>query len=310
MKSVEDYKNSRNSVSVKYTEFNSLKTRFPNHFFAFYEGKDAPYFYSKLKQYLPDMEISPIQCNGKSMVKKMYLSCHNKNALEGISTGFFIDRDFDKNDEVYVLNNFYVTDRYAIENYYTSDICVSKILKNEFGINEANPDFDTIINRYRIFQEAYHKSTSLFNAWFYTIKNNGCNCEVCLDEKLPKNFLVYNFEDWTVMQNYDLDMLNNLYSAKSSIVSKKEVLDNVLRLETNPLHAFRGKYELTCLVDFMLKIQEQLKEGIGELTKNPYKNQITNHQVLSMWAQYADEDDKLKDYMKSRIHKSIGKYTL
>lgn len=32
MKSVEDYKNSRNSVSVKYTEFNSLKTRFPNHF--------------------------------------------------------------------------------------------------------------------------------------------------------------------------------------------------------------------------------------------------------------------------------------
>ena len=58
---------------------------------------------------------------------------------------------------------------------------------------------------------------------------------------------------------------------------------------------------MTCLVKFMSEIQAELKVGKGGLTKNPYSNQITNHQVLSMWAQYTDEDAKLKEYMKGRI---------
>lgn len=301
MNSVEEYKKSRNSVSAKYTEFNSLKTRFPNNFFAFYEGKDAPYFYSKLKQRLNGMEISPIKCNGKTMVKSIFQSCKKKNVLDDVHTGFFIDRDFDKNDEDYIVANFYVTDRYAIENYYTSEACVGRILKNEMGINEVSPDYDVIINRYRKFQNAYHVSTSLFNAWYYTVKNNDCSCNVCLEEKLPKGFLGYNFEEWTVTPNYDLDKLNELYSAKSSTVSSEEISESRLVLDSNPLHSYRGKYELTCLVTFMLEIQKELKTGDGELARNPYNNQITTHQVLSMWAQYTDEDEKLKDYLNSRL---------
>lgn len=51
----------------------------------------------------------------------------------------------------------------------------------------------------------------------------------------------------------------------------------------------------------MLEIQAELKIGKGGLIKKPYSNQITNHQVLSMWAQYTDEDGKLKEYLKGRI---------
>lgn len=301
MISVEEYKESRNSVSAKYAEFNSLKTRYPDHFFAFYEGKDAPYFYNKLKRYLTEIEITPISCCGKSMVKRMYESCEKKNALKGLFTGFFIDRDFDKNDDQYIVDNFYVTDRYAIENYYTSEACVSRILKNEMGINEANPNYDIIMSRYRSFQKSYHNCTSLFNVWYYTIKNKECHCEVCLEDKLPKNFLIYNYEDWTVSQNYDLDKLNELYAAQSSIVSDEEIYTNSPILNDNPLYRYRGKYELTCLVKFMLEIQAELKIGKGGLIKKPYSNQITNHQVLSMWAQYTDEDEKLKEYMIGRI---------
>lgn len=91
MSSVKEYKESRNSVSAKYTEFNALKTKFPNHFFAFYEGKDAPYFYSKLKQHLGAIEISPIKCNGKTMVKNIFQTFQKKQALDNVNTGFFID---------------------------------------------------------------------------------------------------------------------------------------------------------------------------------------------------------------------------
>lgn len=303
MISVDKYKKARNSVSAKYVEFNSLKTRCPNYFFAFYEGKDAPYFYSKLKRYLENMEICPIKCHGKSMVKQIYQSFDNKKVLDDVVTGFFIDRDFDKNDEDFVEANFYVTDRYSIENYYTSETCVSNVLRNEMGINEANPDYEKILNRYRSFQNSYHNSTSLFNAWYYTIKNNGEKCEVCLDEKLPKDFLDYDFVNWTVCKKYDLDKLNDMYSANSSVVSNEDILKNSEFLDANPLYRYRGKYELSCLVTFMLEIQQELIKGKGELIKNPYKNQISSQQVLSMWAQYTDEDDKLKDYVRSRkIH--------
>ena len=118
---------------------------------------------------------------------------------------------------------------------------------------------------------------------------------------MPKNFLIYNYEDWTVSQNYDLDKLNELYAAQSSIVSDEEIYTNSPILNDNPLYRYRGKYELTCLVKFMLEIQAELKIGKGGLIKKPYSNQITNHQVLSMWAQYTDEDEKLKEYMIGRI---------
>lgn len=301
MITVEEYKNSRNSVSAKYTEFNCLKTRCPNNFFAFYEGKDAPYFYSKIEKYGKGKEVSPIKCNGKSQVKKIYKSLKDKNALNDISTGFFIDCDFDKNDEDFIITDFYVTDRYAIENYYTSERCVSKILNNEMGINEGNKDYDIVLKRFRLFQDSYHVNTSLFNAWYYTIKNNGCQCEVNLEEKLPNGFLKYDFSNWTVSKQYNLKKLNDLYSAKSSFVTQEDIYKSSVILDSNPMHRYRGKYELTCLVMFMQKIQEELNTGNGELTKNPYKNQITSSGVLSLWAQYADEDEKLKEYIERRV---------
>lgn len=67
----------------------------------------------------------------------MYNSCEGKNALEGIFTDFFIDRDFDKNDDQYIVDNFYVTDRYAIENYYTSETCVRRILKMRWELMKS-----------------------------------------------------------------------------------------------------------------------------------------------------------------------------
>lgn len=301
MSSVKEYKESRNSVSAKYMEFNALKTEYPNRFFAFYEGKDAPYFYSKLKRHLGSIEISPIKCNGKTMVKRIFLSCQKKNALDDVYTGFFIDRDFDKNDEGYVVENFYVTDRYSIENYYTSETCLSRVLKNEMGINEASPDYDLIMKRYHSFQSAYHDCTSLFNVWYYTLKVNDYACKVSLDEKLPKGFLSYDFSEWTVSKNYDLEKLNSMYAEKSAVVTDFEIAANSPILVPDSLCRFRGKYELECLVSFMLKIQEELKSGEGELKRNPYGNQITSHQIISMWAQYTDEDTKLKDYVKRRI---------
>lgn len=300
---VKQLKDSRDSLSEKYTEFNHLKTRCPNNLIVFYEGKDAPYFYSKIKQYT-QREISPIKCNGKKYVKKIYLSLKNKGVLDDVKTGFFIDKDFDKNDDDYIMSDFYVTERYAIENYYVTNCCLGKIIKNELGISEGCDDYNIIMERYNSFQASYHASTSLFNSWYYTIKNNGKHCEVSLDEKLPKDFLDYDFVNWKVSAAYSLDDLNNTYSHLCDTVSEDEIKTAKVVLESNPTFTYRGKFELTCLIRFMSAVQVELNRKAsvpGVLKRNPYKSQINSSQVLSLWAQYTDEDGKLKDYIRKRV---------
>ena len=114
---VKDLINAKNSTPVLYTDFTRLKLKKPLSFFAFYEGKDAPYYYNKINIVIPNLDISPIKCKGKSMVKKMYSSLTKKGELEGIKTGFFIDSDFDKNDEDYIVNNCISSENYYLVNY-------------------------------------------------------------------------------------------------------------------------------------------------------------------------------------------------
>lgn len=203
-----------------------------------------------------------------------------------------------------MLLDFYVTERYAIENYYVTDNCLKEIIKNELGISEGCDDYNTILERYHSFQTSYHASTSLFNSWYYTIKNNGKRCEVSLDEKLPKGFLTYDFETWRVSQVYNLEKLNSKYSNQCSVVTDADIQYSRQFLDANPSFLYRGKYELSCLVRFMVEIQNELNRKAsvaGILKRNPYKCQITNSQVLSLWAQYSEEDEKLKDYLFKRI---------
>ena len=301
---VKDLIKSKDSLSVLYADFSHLKQIRPLSFFAFYEGKDAPYYYNKLLVVNPELEISPIKCKGKSMVKKMYSSLNNKGELEGIKTGFFIDRDFDRNDEEYIVNDFYVTNRYSIENYYVSEDCFMKIMRNELGITEENTDFEIILSRFRSFQHSYHQSTSLFNAWYFSIKNSDKRCEVSLDDTLPDGYLEYDYEHWEVRQNYSLDELNMRFSQQSHEVTEQEIETYRSELDSDPVINYRGKFEMTCLVCFMRKIQEELnrkKSMPGELTINPYQQPISSSNCISLWAQYTDSDyEKFRDYLTRR----------
>lgn len=301
---VKDLISSKDSLSVLYTDFTHLRQIKPLSFFAFYEGKDAPYYYNKINIVIPNLDISPIKCKGKSMVKKMYSSLTKKGELEGIKTGFFIDRDFDKNDEDYIVNNFYVTDRYSIENYYVSEDCIMKILRNELGITEENNDFEIIMSRFRSFQQSYHQSTSLFNSWYFCVKNNAEPCNVSLEEALPDGYLDYDYGNWTVNRQYTLDELNSRYSQQSYEVTIQEIETVSEDLNSDPINNYRGKFEMTCLVCFMRKIQEELnrkRNMPGELTVNPYRKQISSSNCISLWAQYTDSDvDKLRNYIMRR----------
>lgn len=106
-----------NSIAKLYLEFDLCKNNNPNAFFAFFEGKDAPYYSMRIER-ISNKEVEPIKCKGKSNVKGIYKYLSKKNEYNRYSTGFFIDKDYDDNELEYINNNFYVTPCYAIENFY------------------------------------------------------------------------------------------------------------------------------------------------------------------------------------------------
>lgn len=81
-----------NSIAKLYLEFDLCKNNNPNAFFAFFEGKDAPYYSMRIER-ISNKEVEPIKCKGKSNVKGIYKYLSKKNEYNRYSTGFFIDKD-------------------------------------------------------------------------------------------------------------------------------------------------------------------------------------------------------------------------
>ena len=67
-----------NSIAKLYLEFDLCKNNNPNAFFAFFEGKDAPYYSMRIER-ISNKEVEPIKCKGKSNVKGIYKYLSKKN---------------------------------------------------------------------------------------------------------------------------------------------------------------------------------------------------------------------------------------
>ena len=122
----------RDDASVIYTRFTLLIPQFgEDSIYCFVEGYDMPYYRSVVK-HVCNKEPVGIICNGKKSVIAANLLIESKKEYRKYRKRYFVDRDFDNNDSL--PNTIFITDGYAIENYYLSDKCVSSILETEFKI--------------------------------------------------------------------------------------------------------------------------------------------------------------------------------
>ena len=100
------------SISVVYQKFQfHCKEENKTKLFCFFEGKDAPYYSSRIKNYFDD--YINFKCNNKANVIKLYKKINNKKS--DYLLAFFIDRDFDDSLE---NPDIYETPTYSIENLY------------------------------------------------------------------------------------------------------------------------------------------------------------------------------------------------
>lgn len=159
---VNELRRAREESLAPYQEFEKHIREDKLGLFCFFEGKDSPYYYPRIKQ-ATALTIFPIKCNGKKLVLKVYELIGYHREYEKYKKAFFIDRDFNES-----LNNpdIFETPCYAIENFYTSIEVFKEIVKNSWGLSETSEAYKICLDLYSKRQQEFHQVTLLFNAWY------------------------------------------------------------------------------------------------------------------------------------------------
>lgn len=283
------------SISVVYQKFQfHCKEENKTKLFCFFEGKDAPYYSSRIKNYFDD--YINFKCNNKANVIKLYKKINNKKS--DYLLAFFIDRDFDDSLE---NPDIYETPTYSIENLYCTNETIINILKNEYLINIEDEEFATIIKLYETNITDYLNKILLFNSWYHSLKKKKKllgldSTNVSLEDKLPNKFL--KLEISNIQCTYTVDCIKSYYN-NAIEVNEQEIQNSMNELsQTDLLERLRGKYLITFLIKFIEYLTLDSKNSKNFIKENT--NFSTNKTIiLSHLSNYASTPICLHNYLKS-----------
>jgi len=282
------------SANVAYIRFTKLVGADKTALFCFFEGKDSPYYYLRIKNIFSG-NYHPIVCSGKSKVLKVYELINNHEEYNKYKKGFFIDSDF---DAPLSNNKIYETPCYSIENLYTSVSVFGEILKSELGFTEIDNDFGICIKLYENLQNDFHKAAILFNAWYacsVQIRNTtqqpmGIN----LDEKIPKEFIIISLEG--IKSDYQLTDIQAKYP-NALLIDENTVLVKIEEFKTmNAGKVFRGKFELNFMINILMSLISDSKLTKKYVSKH-LKYNVTETDAISRFSQYAETSQGLTKYI-------------
>lgn len=284
------------SVNAAFMDFNHAVVCNPEALFVFYEGQDNDYYYPRLLRYV-NRSIEPIRCNGKEKVMAVYKMLVTKPEYDKYCKGFFVDKDFDLNEEL-VLENFYVTSGYSIENYYLTDSCMESFLKQMLNFHTGDPMLASIMDDYRLMRQKYFNAILLFNTWYCAVKRKygKVNKDICLDKKMPKGFVLFDYDTKDVLQHYTMANIDEKYDTIKYPVTVEELSKAEEYLRIDLLKNHRGKYGLSFMYEYIDNLLLQLK-NTPSLTAYYRKITISYDNILSILSPFADTEQALIDYL-------------
>lgn len=286
-----------NSPAVAFHKFVILCKERESDLFCFFEGRDSQYYSNRIKA-IVQRRYHPISCGNKKTVLETYKWLSGHVNYTKYLKAYFVDRDFDpeiSNEKIYV------TPCYSIENFYVNEECLSEILKNEFGLTEADSEYDQIIELFRSELVKHNQSTALFNAWYATLKSikhrdNLKTTGVNLDDKLPKDFVCLKIG--SIASNYDLSRIKEHFPDAIE-VSEIEVLakrDELLSGCT--ADKLRGKFQLAFFYEFLHFLIEDANKR-KKLLKSKTKFNFDKANIFTQLSQYATTPSCLVKYLKT-----------
>ena len=289
----------RGEASVIYSKFTLLIPQFgEDAIYCFVEGYDMPYYRSIVQNVCRKVPVE-IKCNGKSSVIAANIFIEAKEDCKRFTKRYFVDRDYDNNDSL--PNTVFITDGYAIENYYLSDKCVSSILETEFKMSRADyhDEYTKCMDLFHSEHEKFLEGISLFNAWYSCLYNNPDwdRSDVSLDDSFPKEWLSLKIGD--ISYSYNLSDIEMKYN-KAPHIDKSLIIEEKAKLQAKGYLFYRGKYEIQFLFEFLRFIQNEPNKSrvysVASCSIPFYQNTM-----LSTFSQYADVTDKLYKYIETGI---------
>lgn len=296
MKPEELLKLAEDSSAVAFHKFVILCKGRENDLFCFFEGRDSQYYCNRIKS-ITNRKYHPISCGNKKTVLDTYDWISRQSTYNKYLKAFFVDRDF---DPLQSKENLYETPCYSIENFYVNEECLSEILKNEFGLTEADFEFSQIIELFRNEIASYNQSTVLFNAWYAALKEKKFKEKlkttgVNLDDKLPKDFICLKIG--SINSNYDLNKIKEFFPNAIEVSEEEVITKQNELLNGSTSEKLRGKFQLTFYCEFLRFIIEDANKR-QVILKRKTKFNVDKANIFTQLSQYAITPPCLVKFLK------------
>lgn len=283
------------SSPVVFTKFTLLIDKYGEDVvYCFVEGYDMPYYLSPVRMLLGKEPVE-VPCHGKDNVINANKYIESKPEYTHYTKRYFVDRDYTNNDGI--PDSVYITDGYAIENYYLTDSCVSKILRNEFkfDIVEHAKEFDACIEFYHQEHEKFENAIRLFNAWYCCLHQDTSwnHKDVSLGTTFPDDWLDCNIGSFTA--SYTLADIQTKYP-KAPIIPEEKLSEMEVILNEKGWFYMRGKYEMQFLFTFLQYLKNEPKKK-RVYTVAPCPIPFYSNTMISTFSQYADQPESLRYYI-------------
>lgn len=294
----EKLRRDRNSIQYCYLQYNRIRQKKPQAFVAFLEGYDAPYYLPIIAMIIRK-DPEQIICGNKKNVISMHDSLMSKGILNSAQTGFFIDRDFDNNESIKSKKDYFITKGYSVENYYCSIAAFERVLKSYMHYNCAHKDYDVLVNNYKLLQKEYNNAILEFNGWYCSLKHDKTYVEWCLEDKMPKGFVVMDLTQFSVKKNYTMSLIHRKYPATPQPLDQ-DVTKWSNWIKSDAVNNIRGKYEFEFLIAFLKSLSKIVNNSATAFEEHSMNFNLGQRDALSALAQYADRDEDLNDYIRKR----------
>lgn len=289
----------RGEAAVIYSRFALLIPQYgEDAVYCFVEGYDMPYYRSIVRNVTRKNPVE-IKCNGKGNVIAANKFVEGKEDCRRYNKRYFVDRDYDSNDTL--PNTVYVTDGYAIENYYLADCCVSGILETEFKMSKAeNKDsHDKCMALFHQEHKKFFEGTLLLNAWYRCLYENPLwnRSDVSLDISFPDEWM--DLRIGCITYSYTLDDIERKFD-KAPKMDVNDILKNQEELKALGPNRVRGKYEMQFLYEYLNMIKNEPKKN-RVYSVAPCSLPFQLNTMVSTFSQYAEVPDSLYKYIENGI---------
>lgn len=286
---------SKTRESVKFFEFIRFLSANRDATTIFFEGEDEKYYSIRLNSIAPTLKWHGINSEGKGKVTELRKMIRNHPDYKDASCMFIVDADFDDNTELKSYEDVYVTPCYSVENLYTSESALKRILNAEFKISEFcenSESFTEALRFYKDIQQKYHETALFFNIWIRAYRKNEQATK--LDSLNINNV---NFDQiaeislTSVTKNYDNASISALFPVNSEPAIEYINESTAYFTECDPEKDYRGKQQLEFFRIFLEKLKNDANKKSGRIVfKNKLKVvlNLTKANTLSELSNYAD----------------------